>query len=304
MKLEKFEIEKVFQMDAAEMVAAREKAILIHHTRDIDAAGDEVEKVVRNVIKRKLPTSYYVGHGHIVDSQLNSSNELDIVIADNLSAPVLMNTANGTEYFIFESVYAIGEIKSTYYKSKNYIKDFIGVVSDLKFKNKLQRERVPTNYLGNGISLGGGLRLDRTPVWPYMNPLFSFMLFVNSGDFSIEDIQEIYKERKAIELPNIICFLDKGLIVNFRSNVEESKSINLGTIDLIPEFNDNALKNEWLLINISNSDENVIGSNFSFLYLAIINHLKSSLLKETNMLPYLSNIFQSNIVDGKFKKVA
>ncbi len=302
MKLEKFEIEKVFQMDAAEMVAAREKAILIHHTRDIDAAGDEVEKAVRNVIKRKLPNSYYVGHGHIVDYQLNSSAELDIVIADNLSAPVLMNTANGTEYFIFESVYAIGEIKSTYYKSKNYIKEFADVISDLKLKNKLQREKVPTNYLGNGISLGGGLKLDRTPVWPYMNPLFSFMLFVNSGDFKVEDILEIYKERKPIELPNIVCFLDKGLIVNFRTKVEESKSISLNTIDLLPEFNDNQSQNEWHLIKICN-DENIIGANFAFLYLTLINHLKSSILKDTNMLPYLSNIFSSNIGEGKFEKI-
>lgn len=296
------EIEKVFQMDAAEMVAAREKAMLIHHTRDIDAAGDEVEKSVRNAIRRKLPTSYYIGHGHVVDSRLNCSNEIDIVIADNLSTPILLKSANGAEYFIFESVYAIGEIKSSYYKSKDYISKFIDVVSDLKFRNKLQREKVSPDYLGNGISLGGGLSIDRTPSWPYMNPLFSFMLFVDSGDFEVEDIQKIYNERKPIELPNIVCFLDKGLIVNFRGKAEGSKPISLNDIDLFPEFNDNTAQNEWHLINISNS-ENVIGANFAFLCLTLINHLNASLLKNTNVLPYLFNIFSSNIGAGKFEKI-
>ena len=126
------EFEKVLRADAAEIIAAREKAQIIHRGRDIDAAGDEVEVATRRVIRRKLPNSYYVGHGHIVDSELNQSPQLDVVIADNSAAPILFATENGTEYFPYEAVYAIGEIKSSYSRSRNYVETFADTVSRVK----------------------------------------------------------------------------------------------------------------------------------------------------------------------------
>ncbi len=57
----KFELEQVFRSDAA----------------DILAAGDEVEMAFRRVLRRKLPRSYYVRHGHIVDQELHQSPQLD-----------------------------------------------------------------------------------------------------------------------------------------------------------------------------------------------------------------------------------
>lgn len=88
-RLSKLELERVLQRDAAEIVAARKKAQIIHRTQDIDIAGNEVERAVRNVIRRKLPTAYYVGHGHVVDSELVTSPQLDVIIADNTGAPIL-----------------------------------------------------------------------------------------------------------------------------------------------------------------------------------------------------------------------
>src|SRR5215510_12900431 len=120
----KFELEKCFKLDAADIIAAREKAFLIHHTKDIDTAGNEIEHAVRRTLRSKLPERYYTGQGHIVDSRLNFSSQLDVVIADNKGAPILFKAEDGTEYYPYESVYAIGEVKSTYYKSKKYIHEF------------------------------------------------------------------------------------------------------------------------------------------------------------------------------------
>lgn len=58
----KFELEQVFRGDAADILAAREKARIIHHGRDIRTAGDEVEMTFRKVLRCKLPCSYYIGH--------------------------------------------------------------------------------------------------------------------------------------------------------------------------------------------------------------------------------------------------
>src|SRR5437667_9921374 len=95
----KFELEQILRSDAADIVAAREKARIMHHGRDIRAAGDEVELTFRKVLRRKLPSSYYVGHGHIVDQDLKTSRQLDVVVANNAGAPILFQAANGSEYF-------------------------------------------------------------------------------------------------------------------------------------------------------------------------------------------------------------
>ena len=209
-RLPRLELENVLQADGAEIVAAHEKARLIHHTRDINAAGDEVEEAVRRVIRRKLPTSYYVGHCHVVDSRLTSSPQLDVVVADNGTAPILFMTENGTEYFPYEAVYAVGEVKATYYRSSNYVDTFVSNLA--RVKAELQREATPPTYVGSGLSFGRGF--DTGIRAPYRNPLLAFMIFAAANDFRMKDMVELYSSKPAGELPNIVCFLDKGVVVN------------------------------------------------------------------------------------------
>ena len=116
-KLAQLELLKVFQLDALELLSAHNRGKVIHTSKNISAAGDEVEITFREILKRKLPNRYYVGRGHIVDNALNSSSDFDVIIADNANSPILFRTQKGNEYFPFESVYAIGEVKSSYYRT-------------------------------------------------------------------------------------------------------------------------------------------------------------------------------------------
>jgi len=133
-QLPKLEISEVLRQDVEEILNSRQKSKVIHQTKDIDASGDEVENTVRKVIRRKLPIKYYVSQGHIVDEKLNTSSQLDLIIADNTGSPVLFTTENGTEYFPYESIYSFGEIKSTYYASKKYIESFISTTKNIYMK--------------------------------------------------------------------------------------------------------------------------------------------------------------------------
>src|SRR5437016_14284875 len=108
-KLPRLEMLRVLASDAKRLTDARERCFTIHHTADIDSAGDEVEITSRRIIEARIPTTYHVGHGHIVDGTLTTSPQIDIVISD-CGAPVLFTTENGSEYFPFESVHAIGEV--------------------------------------------------------------------------------------------------------------------------------------------------------------------------------------------------
>jgi hypothetical protein len=127
----KLDIPTIFKSDAEDIAKAREKAIRIHGT-DIRAAGNEVEINVREYVKRMLPPRYYVTHGHLIDANGEVSSQLDIIIADNFNIPSLMTTKDGAEYIPVDSVYAIGEIKSTYYKSQDYIQGFSKVLEDIE----------------------------------------------------------------------------------------------------------------------------------------------------------------------------
>jgi hypothetical protein len=293
-ELTKLEIEKVFLSDAAEIVAARAKAIIIHHTKDIDTAGNEVERAVRKVLRRKLPSSYYVGHGHIVDSQLVNSQQFDVIIADNSRAPVLFQTEDETEYFPYESVYALGEVKSTYYKSKNYIQSFIDSLSQLR--SNLHRDKVPPTYLQTG---GLGLDVEFLPMTdnPFQNPLFSFMLVVDSGDFKLEDIVDVYSNTAVGNLPNVLCFLDKGLVIYAKILISsEKKGFNP---HVIPEFvKEQDEKSYWVFAPFGSGDSR-IGAHLGFLYYLLLAHLGSSVLKPPNILSYLQQMFFFRAKDAK-----
>jgi len=77
-----FQIEGSLLAEAGDILGARQKALVIHRTRDIDTAGDEVEIVARSVIAGKMPGKCMVTHGHVLDSRLTTSGQLDVIVAD------------------------------------------------------------------------------------------------------------------------------------------------------------------------------------------------------------------------------
>jgi hypothetical protein len=274
----KFELKKVFIADSAEIVASREKALILHGSKDIDAAGDEVEQTVRKVLRRKLPGFYYVGHGHIVDATWASSPQMDVVIADAANLPVLFKAENGTEYFPYEGVYAVGEIKSTYYNSKKYVDTFVSNV--WKIRSTLQRAEVPPNQVIPELRLS--TNVDSRP---YRNPLFSFMLFVNSGDFNLDQLRPLYNTLPAFDLPNILCFLDKGVLVNTKIIEETDGSMIAGDINITPGFGDWSGNNRWNFLQFNSS---AYPSSLTMLYGILMAHLESSVLSKPNMLDYIN----------------
>lgn len=278
-----FELDRVFRADAADILLARQRALMIHHGRNIDAAGDEVESAVRKLISRRLPAGYYVGQGHILDSRWANSGQLDIIIADTFGCPVLFRSENGTEYFPFESVYAVGEIKSSYRKRD----DFTNFIAKIEFlKEKLFREKTPTDFIstgrGRGCRLLGQKSLDRRP---YKNPLFSFMLFIDSAGLRFEHLSEVISSTPLSLLPNIICFLDRGLIGFGRFNSDGS----FAGIHELPEFAElyetNGMFSEWTWLYNKDTTYNATFA-LSNLYFFILSHLQNCMLIPPDLQAY------------------
>lgn len=290
----KLDIIEIMKQDVSEILSSRYKSKLIHKTKDIDASGDEVEIAVRRAIRKKLPIKYYLSHGHIVDETLSTSNQLDIIIADNSGSPVLFTAENGTEYFPYESVYSIGEIKSTYYSSKKHIHQFVN--SSKEIIENFIRDKTPLNQMTQEFRFDINIShfdLKITDEKPYKNPLNKFMVFVDSNDFKIDDIKELYDITEDIHLPNIVCFLDKGVIIKNDIFVEHGQ-YKLGNFDLYPEFGKNS---KWVFIEFGEESYRS-AANFSFLISFLNFHIKSSLVMIPDVLKYYQQMFsrKGNII--------
>lgn len=283
----RFELEKVFLLDAADIVAARNRSLIIHHSSDIDAAGDEVETAVRQALAKRLPNGIHVGHGHIIDSACNCSGQLDVVIADSVAYPIFFQSENGTEYFPYESVYALGEVRSSY-QSPNDVSNF--VKKTRKMKETLKREETPTDFIstgrGRGFQIGDFVSSDRRP---FKNPLFSFMLFVNSKKFSTEHIKQIYQDSAPGSLPNILCFLDRGII----AYAKLTYSGDFAGIHYEPQFasfyEEKETHSQWIWLENEN-EQYTLANNLGWLYFTLSNHIQFCTLTPPDLMVYAQNV--------------
>lgn len=277
----KLSIDTFFNFEADGIDIALSQVKLIHNSGDIYASGSHLEIAIRNFFKKKLPEKYYISNGHIIDTSLSTSPQLDLIIADNFKTPILYKTFDDTEYLTFESIYAYAEIKSSW--NKKYIEDFVTTKERLdKFLN---REKISPQFLDAG---GKGIMLNiRTTTNDYKNPLFTFMFVGDSSAFSFEHIKEYYKNTNWKYLPNIICLYDKGLIININKTELENKIFK---VNLYPEFlSTNKYDNEWVLLKFDKKR-----SSLGTLYYIVLEHLNTCVLGGPNMLNYLQNIFEIN----------
>lgn len=205
------DLERLLQAEADELLTARNRGSTFHRSRNIRAAGDEVEIAVRQFVVRRLPAAYGVGHGHIVDRRRRTSAQLDVIVHDAMSAALVAKAADGTTYFPYESVLAVGEVKTSYRRSK----DPIAAFSDkIRMVRQLERERPgPQSAL---LRLGFGAGVTLPTGWPYRNPMFSFMVCLESDDFTESEFVRLASAIPRADRPSLICFLDRGVVAGVR----------------------------------------------------------------------------------------
>ena len=277
----KLSIDTFFNFEADGIDIAQNQVKLIHNSGDIPSSGSQLEVAIRNFFKRKLPVKYYISNGHIIDTTLSTSPQLDLIIADNFRTPILYKTFDDTEYLTYESIYSYAEIKSSW--NKKYIDDF--VTTKERIYNFLVRKNISPNFLDAG---GKGIMLNvPTTSNEYKNPLFSFMFIGDSSAFSFEHIKEYYQKTNWKFLPNIICLYDKGLIVNINKSDLENKIFK---VNLYPEFlSNNQGESEWILLKFDKKR-----STLGTLYYMVLEHLNTCVLGSPNMLEYMQKIFEIN----------
>jgi len=275
-------ISKFFNNEATALIGARKNCIDIHGS-DIRAAGNEVEIAVRAWLQRMLPDNVSVGHGHIIDHKSAISPQLDCILRDRSHIPTLFTAADGTEYTPIDSVFAYGEIKSTYYKASEYIQNFTKTKN--RIKENLEHVLIK-NTVKDGVkpdSLLYHMFLGSTQ--PYLNQIFTFMLFIDSGDASTDEITEIYSTTDDSLLPDIAVFLNGYVVI--KASIEGDKlRIYKYSISAPPEVG-------WKILpapQIEGMETTHEGKHLGFLYYCLLNHIKESALEGPNLTAYLKDL--------------
>ncbi|MHB8857424.1 MAG: DUF6602 domain-containing protein [Bellilinea sp.] len=275
------DIPAIFKSDADEIIKCREDAIRIHGT-NIRAAGNETEMCFRDYLRRMLPPRYYVAQGHLLDMYGNASSQLDIIISDNFNLPSLQTTKDGTRYIPIDSVYSVGEIKSTYYKSKHPIEAFSETIQDIR-ENLYHPDILNTAFGGiTDETLFRDIVLEKEN--KVLNRIFFFALFVDGGNFDFEDIKSFYANRDSKHLPNIVIFLNKGVI--FRASFLEN------TLKFYRYPEDSMEDSEdWCYCPFSSVENGSLeGNHLGFLYYMLVEHLANSYLEPPSLKHYVKKL--------------
>lgn len=280
--MKKFAIEKVYKVECETIKNSRSSSKFIHGTGDIDASGDELEIPIRDMLERRLPKKYIVGHGHIVDSNLSVSPQFDIIIADTSAAPLLYEGENGMQYFPYESVYAVGEIKSTFYNSSKQVEKFAKTIGDVK--SKLVRQEVKDFYLGQGISLTSGILSNRPEV---LNELMSFMIFGDSGNMKPRNLKDQLKASSGDNVPNTICFLDGKLVVKSKPKIIDGQ-VQMDEFILTPSQQKERSGLSYYHLEFMSDEPDV--SALTMLMVGLFDHLHTTILKPPHLNSYLKEV--------------
>jgi hypothetical protein len=202
----------------------------------------------------------------------------------------LFRAQDGTEYFPFESVYAVGEIKSGYTNSD--LPDFVKKLRLLD--GSLSREQTLKDFIstgrGRGFSIQGHSSSDKRP---YKNPLFSFMLFLNSDGLNP---QKIFDEFHAPgvdlrHLPSLMCFLDRGILcmILFEYPHGDEQRVQMRSVHELPLFahlyQEPRTFSDWAWL-VSDQADFVSGNALAWLYIQLLGHVRNCTLMPPDMTEY------------------
>ncbi|SDN67025.1 hypothetical protein SAMN04487957_101329 [Halomonas shengliensis] len=257
----KLKLDEVYISEARRIFEAKKEAKIIHNSGDIVSSGDQTERAVRRFIGNRLPTRFRTTHGHVVDYCGRASPQFDIIISESLSSKSLFEAADGTEYIPYESVYAIGEIKSSFDKSKKPIESFSKSIE--KLKTHLSRQK------------------------HVKHKILTFLVFVTTEHMDYDYLEATTKSIDRPHYPSFMCFLDRGSFTYTRMSKSPQGSIIplqyfLSDSDIAPADE----KHMWSIIHWGDSD-NRSGVNLMFLHLSIVQHLQTCPAGIPNLTAYM-----------------
>jgi hypothetical protein len=138
------------------------------------------------------------------------------------------------------------------------------------------------------INFGSGMTLTHGDKRPYKNPIFKLMFFVDGGDFKFQDLMAVYSSTEDKFLPNVICILNRGILVK-----AQSEGSTLGSIELFPEFisPENASEYKWAFLELGEGTD-PLAAHLAFVHFALNQHLRNCIVTRPDLMKYFAHLFK------------
>ena len=148
----------MFRKISERLVLSFEESSQVRHDGGM---GSIREDFIIDFLKKYLPKKYAVGRGEVITSQNTTSGQIDVIIYDDSSCPVLIPSDTHAVYPV-ESVYGAISIKS--HLGSSELKEAYSNIS--KFKQVLRKDSF-TNNNSPGFSIGLKFPMPVTGVIAY-----------------------------------------------------------------------------------------------------------------------------------------
>ncbi|WP_319478569.1 DUF6602 domain-containing protein [Marispirochaeta aestuarii] len=161
--------------------------------------GDSLENAWIDWLRTYLPSRYSIDKAIVIDSEGNTSHQIDIVVYDNWFTP-FMFTQNGFHYVPAEGVYAVFEVKPDIQGNcdgKSHIQ-----YAGEKIESVRSLKRTSTNMISSGT------KCDPRPLTKIVGGILtSTNTFTHENN---ETIEKHIKELKGLQGVDIGCVADYG----------------------------------------------------------------------------------------------
>ncbi len=174
--------------------------------------GDALENAWIEWLKKYLPNRYSVDKAIVIDSEGNTSDQIDIVIYDNWFTPFIFSQ-NGFHYIPAEGVYAVFEVKPDLQGNVGS-KSYIEYAAD-KIESIRKLKRTTTNMINSGRTI---------PARPLTKIIGGILTSTNS--FKNNDtIENHIKKQNNLKSIDIGCVADSfSFYVDYLGKEDENES--------------------------------------------------------------------------------
>ena len=194
-------------------------------------SGFLVEERFNSILEKSFPKKIRVDKGYLFDTKGVRTNEIDTVISDALDSVPIYEESENSKFIHYDSVFAIGEIKKSYYEKKPK-----GTPKERKvlfnISNKINKDikKISRKENLSVIDINGKLHLPNQEQDKIKNQLLKFVYFNEKGEISdkilTKELNNLESEKlDKKNLPNIIYIYDFMLLI--RVQTEEVNDINL-----------------------------------------------------------------------------
>lgn len=220
--------------------------------------GDAAETIFKRFLRKYLPKNLDISTGILVDTEGNSSKQLDIIISDTAKTPIFYEE-DKHRVIPVECAYAVIEVKSKLDKSE-FKKSFKNMESVRKLKKTAYTLPIKT------IKCTNKLYGDNWEIWPVNYFIFAYDS-INPETLLIH-VRSYNKDLPLHSRVDSICIINEGVICNINAKNELSA-----------------------LPNIETNLAYVNSENTLLLFYALIMHLlNQAKLPNFNFTPYIGNI--------------